>query len=206
MEQRRHPRYQLVVPLVGVVEQNGGRYTGSVLNISISGLYLHLPKLPSETLKIHGVDDYAEIHYAGRNTFGFGSIVRIEKFAHSVGVGFCWDKEGMDAKSSQLLDDLIKEQELRRVSGSVVLLDRVIALRGHVSSALSQEVFTALRSAGSQHNQLSLAECTSIDSSGIELLLALKDRGLQIASVAPEVEVVLRRFPLLSEPKASDAG
>ena len=206
MEQRRHPRYQLVVPLVGVVEQNGGRYPGSVLNISVGGFYLHLPKLPAESLKTHGADDYGEIHYAGRHAFGFGSIVRVEKFDHSVGIGFCWDKEGMDAKSSQLLGDMIKEQEARRVFGKASLSGNVIAFQGHVSSALSQDVFAALRTAGGNPDQLSLAECTSIDSSGIELLMSLKDRGFHIVDVTPEIESVLKRFQLLGDSKSSNAG
>ena len=197
MEQRRHPRYQLVVPLVGVVEQNGGRYPGSVLNISVGGFYLHLPKLPAESLKTHGADDYGEIHYAGRHAFGFGSIVRVEKFDHSVGIGFCWDKEGMDAKSEQLLRDSISEQETRRAFAEVSVSGNTIVLRGHASSALSSDVFSMLRSIGSGHAKLSLAECVSIDSSGIELLMALRDRGIAIIDVGPGIEPVLKRFQLL---------
>jgi anti-anti-sigma regulatory factor len=206
LEQRRHPRYQLVAPLVGVVEQSGGRYPGSVLNISAGGFYLHLPKLPPGNLKVHGADDYGEIHYAGRNAFGFGAIVRVEKFPQSVAIGFCWDKEGMDAKSSQLLGDMIKEQEARRVFGQVKASGRVISLHGHVSSAISQDVFSVLQTLGAAQVELSLAECVSIDSSGIELLMALKDRGVRIVDVTPEIEAVLRRFQLLGERKAPDAG
>ena len=206
LEQRRYPRYQLVVPLVGVVEQAGGRYPGSVLNISEGGFYIHLPKLPPDNLKIHGLDDYGEIHYAGRNAFGFGSIVRIEKFTDSVGVGFSWDKDGMDAKSAALIGDVIKEQESRRVCGRVVPSENAIILRGHLSSALSQELFAVLRTIGVAQARISLAECTSIDSSGIELLMALRDRGVSIVNVGTELEGVLQRFQLVGGRKESDAG
>ena len=206
MEQRRYPRYQLVTPLLGVIEQDGGRFPGSVLNISVGGFYLHLPKLPSGNLKIQGVDDYGEIHYAGRNAYGFGSIVRVEKFTDSIGVGFSWDKDGMDAKSFQLLGEIIKEQEDRRAFGRVVVNGNTLALWGHASSALSHDVFAALRSIGAGQTQLSLAECTSIDSSGIELLMALRDRGVPIAAVNAEIEGILQRFQLSGNSGESHAG
>ena len=206
MEQRRYPRYQLVTPLVGVVEQGGGRYPGSILNISAGGFYLHLPKLPSGELKIHGIDDYGELHYAGLNASGFGAIVRIEKFTHSVGIGFAWDKDGMDAKSAQLIGDIIKEQEGRRSFGRVMTQGDTIALWGHVCSALSNEVFAALRTIGAGKAKLSLAECTSIDSSGIELLMALRDCDVPIVDVNADVEAILVRFQLLGPGKAPDAG
>lgn len=206
MEQRRYPRYQLVTPLVGIVEQDGGRYPGSVLNISEGGFYLHLPRLPVSSLKIHGHDDYGEIHYAGRNAYGFGSIVRIEKFADSVGIGFSWDKDGMDAKSVQLVGEVIKEQEGRRAFGRVMAAGSTIALWGHVSSALSHDVFAALRPIGAANVQLSLAECHSIDSSGIELLMALRDRGVAIVNASEGIELVLQRFQLSQGRKDGNAG
>lgn len=205
MEKRRYPRYQLVVPLVGVVEQNGGRYSGSVLNISLGGFYLHLPRLPADSLKIHGVDDYGEFHYAGRTVSGFGSIVRIEKFAGSVGIGFCWDNEGMDAKSVRLLQESISEQEARRAFAEVSVSGNTIVLSGHASSALSSDVFSMMRSIGGGRARLSLAECESIDSSGIELLMALRDRGIVIVDVNPGIEPILRRFQLLDAQKDVDA-
>ena len=206
LEQRRYPRYQLVVPLVGFVEQAGGRYSGSVLNISEGGFYIHLPKAPPDSLKIHGMDDYGEVHYAGRNAFGFGSIVRIEKFSDSVGIGFSWDKDGMDAKSVSLIGDVIGEQEHRRTSGRVIPSGNTIVLRGHLSSALSQELFAVVRTIGVSQAQISLAECTSIDSSGIELLMALRDRGVPVVNIGRELEGVLQRFQLVGQRKATDAG
>jgi len=205
LDKRQYPRYQLVAPLVGVVEQNGGRYSGSVLNISLGGFYLHLPRLPADSLKIHGVDDYGEFHYAGRTVSGFGSIVRIEKFVGSVGLGFCWDKEGMDAKSEQLLRDSISEQEARRAFAEVSVSGNTIVLRGHASSALSSDVFAMLRNIATGHAKLSLAECVSIDSSGIELLMALRDRGIAIIDVGPGIEPVLKRFQLLDARVNDDA-
>lgn len=206
MEQRRYPRYQLVTPLLGVIEQDGGRFPGSVLNISAGGFYLHLPKLPSGNLKIQGSDDYAEVQYAGCNAYGFGSIVRIEKFTGSVGIGFSWDKDGMDAKSAQLLEKIIMEQERHKEFGRVILNGNTLALRGHVSSALSHEVFAAIRSIGAGQAQLSLAECTSIDSSGIELLMALRDRGVPIVTINVEIEGILQRFQISGIDRKPHAG
>ena len=202
MEQRRHPRYQLVTPLAGIVEQGGGRYAGSVLNISVGGFYLHLPKSPAESLKIHGLDDYGEIHYAGRNAYGFGAIARIEKFPSSVGIGFSWDKSGMDAKSSQI----IEEQERRKSLGWVVTSGHTIKLSGYVSSALSHDVFSAVQSIGAGNAVISLSGVASIDSSGIELLMALRDRGVALTDASTQIDLVLKRFQLSQTRKEDRAG
>lgn len=197
MEQRLFPRYQLAIPLTGCVEQEGVRYSGSVLDISEGGFYLHLSKLPQRNLKLQGDDDYGEIHFAGRNAFGFGNLVRIEKFSKGVGVGFSWDRSGMDKNSTQLVAELIKEQQLKRGFGHVATADTEIILSGHVSSALTDEVFYCLRTVGAGKARLSLKKCTSIDSSGIEMLMALRDRGVPIVNVGPEIEGILQRFQLL---------
>lgn len=209
MEQRRYPRYQLTTPLTGIVEQEGERYQGSVLNISAGGFYLHLPRLPLGNLKIHGADDYGEIHYAGRSASGFGNLVRIEKFASGVGIGFAWDRDGMDAGSSILIGELIKEQEQKRAMGRVSRFDDDVHLAGHVSSAISHEVLNCLRAIAPGKARLSLAECTSIDSSGIEMLMSLRDRGVPIININPEVESITQRFQLSGDAagkKSNDAG
>jgi anti-anti-sigma regulatory factor len=209
LEQRRYPRYQLTTPLTGVVEQEGERYPGSVLNISAGGFYLHLPRLVPSSLKVHGADDYGEIHHAGRSAFGFGNLVRIERFSNGVGIGFSWDREGMDVASSVLIGELIREQEQKRVLGRVTTIGTDIVLGGHVSSAISTEVLNCLRSIGSDKARLSLADCTSIDSSGIDMLMSLRDRGVPIVNINPEVESITQRFqlsPASPEKKTDDAG
>ena len=197
MERRCFPRYQLATPLTGIVEQDGVRYSGSVLNISVGGFYLHLSKLPEKNLRIHGADDYGEVHYANRNAFGFGNLVRIEKFANSLGIGFSWDSEGMDEDSSGLLGEVIKEQEGKRALGRVSTVGSDIVLKGHLSSALSPDVFSSLRMISHGQARLSLAECTSIDSSGIDMLMVLRDRGVPIVNAGHEIEAILQRFQLL---------
>ena len=194
MEKRRFPRYQLSTPLTGVVEQNGGRHGGNVLNISAGGFYLHLPRAPQGNLKTHGADDYGEIHFRGRNAFGFGTLVRIEKFGTSLGVGFSWDKEAMDSHSTALVSELIKEQEARHALGEVRICGLDVVIGGFLTSALSNDVMNALRSIASGKGRLSLRECCSLDSSGIELLLALRDRGVPIIEARGEIEETLRRF------------
>lgn len=200
MEQRRFPRYQLAIPLTGLVEQEGERYAGSVLNISAGGFYLHLAKASAERLVIHGASDFGEIHYSGRNANGFGSLVRVERFAQGIGVGFGWDHDGMDADSLALISELVGAQEARRALGRVTILATELVLGGLVSSALANDVFIGLRkigtSVGTSAARISLSDCTSIDSSGIEMLMALRDRGVPIVNVGPEIERIIQRFQL----------
>lgn len=209
MEKRRFSRYQLAIPLTGLVEQDGERYSGSVLNISAGGFYLHLAKASPSHLAIHGVNDYGEINFAGRNANGFGSLVRVERLANGVGVGFSWDREGMDADSVHLIGELIEAQEAKRTQGRVTVSANDVVLGGLVSSALSYDIFNALRSIGAGLARLSLSECNTIDSSGIEMLMALRDRGVPIVNVGAEIERIIHRFQLSAadtEKKPNDAG
>lgn len=209
MEKRRFPRYQLATPLTGTVEHEGERYSGSVLNISIGGFYLHLPKAPVSGLTIQGGSDYGEICYAGRNANGFGNLVRVEKLAAGLGIGFSWDRGGMDSGSSLLIAEVIKEQENKRLLGRVITSGTDINLMGHISSALAEEIFSCLRAIGAGKARLSLSKCLSIDSSGIELLMALRDRGVPIVDVSVEISAVIQRFQLTAtdpSKKTSDAG
>ena len=196
MEQRRFPRYQLAIPLTGLVEQEGERYAGSVLNISAGGFYLHLTKAAPEHLVINGASDFGEIHYAGRNANGFGSLIRVERFVNGIGVGFGWDHDGMDDDSLALISELIGVQEAQRALGSVTISETEVVLGGLVSSALANDIFIGLRKAGSRVVRVSLNECTSIDSSGVEMLMALRDRGVPIVNVGPKIERIIQRFQL----------
>ena len=196
MEQRRFPRYQLAIPLAGLVEQEGERYAGSVLNISAGGFYLHLTKAVPEHLVINGASDFGEIHYAGRNANGFGSLIRVERFVNGIGVGFGWDHDGMDDDSLALISELIGVQEAQRALGSVTISETEVVLGGLVSSALANDIFIGLRKAGSRVVRVSLNECTSIDSSGVEMLMALRDRGVPIVNVGPKIERIIQRFQL----------
>ena len=196
MEQRRFPRYQLAIPLAGLVEQEGERYAGSVLNISAGGFYLHLTKAVPEHLVINGASDFGEIHYAGRNANGFGSLIRVERFVNGIGVGFGWDHDGMDDDSLALISELIGVQEAQRALGSVTISETEVVLGGLVSSALANDIFIGLSKAGSRVVRVSLNECTSIDSSGVEMLMALRDRGVPIVNVGPKIERIIQRFQL----------
>lgn len=197
MEKRRFPRYQLAIPLTGLVEQEGERYAGNILNISSGGFLLHLASTLPDRLVLHGLSDFGEVHFSGRNANGFGSLVRVERFAKGgIGVGFAWDKEGMDASSRKLIDELIAAQETKRALGTVsVAADRVV-LGGVVSSALANDVLLRVREIGESRVHVSLKACTSIDSSGIELLMMLRDRGIPIVEVGAEIDAVIRRFQL----------
>ena len=196
MEKRRFPRYQLAIPLTGLVEQAGVRFAGSVLNISAGGFYLHLGKTLTSQLVIHGTDDFGEIHYAGRSANGFGSVIRVERFDKGIGVGFAWDSDGMQAESLGLISELIGAQEAKRALGRVNVVASDVILGGVVSSALANDIFAALKIVGISQAHLSLSECTSIDSSGVEMLMALRDRGVPIVNVGPEIERIIQRFQL----------
>lgn len=197
MEKRRFPRYQLAIPLTGLVEQEGERYAGNILNISSGGFLLHLAGTLPDRLVLHGLSDFGEIQYAGRNANGFGSLVRVERFAKGgIGVGFAWDKEGMDASSRKLIDELIAAQEARRALGTVSVSDDCVVLGGLLSSALANDVLLRVREIGENRAQVSLNACTSIDSSGVELLMMLRDRGIAIVEVGAEIDSVIRRFQL----------
>ena len=78
-----------------------------------------------------------------------------------------------------------------------------IVLGGVVTSALAQDIFVALRSLGtSQPVRISLDRCQSLDSSGVELLMSLRDRGLPIIEAHGRIAAHLDRLHLLSaEPK-----
>ena len=198
-EKRRHTRYQLASPLTGVVEQAGNRLSGSVLNVSAGGYYLHLPRLPEGALKVHGIDDYGEIHYAGKQASGFGHLVRIERFTAGVGIGFGWDLSALDQHSLALINDLVGEQEIRRTQGQVSCRGCDILLAGVVTSALAHDVFTALRAFGAgQRVRISLHDCKSLDSSGVELLMALRDRGLPIVEARGRIAAHLERLRLIT--------
>ena len=204
-DQRRHPRYQLASPLTGAVEQSGHRYTGSVLNVSEGGYYLHLPRIPEGALKLQGADDYGEIHFSGKQAAGFGHLVRIERFANGIGIGFAWDLAGLDTRSRKLIDELLAEQSLLRAQGEVECRGRDIVLGGTVSSALAEDVLTLLRRLGNASPvRISLDRCQSIDSSGVEFLMALRDRGLPIVEAHGRIAAHLKRLHLLSEATKQD--
>ena len=192
-----------------MIEQEGERYSGSVLNISAGGFYLHLAKASLNHLTIHGASDFGEINFAGRSANGFGTLIRVERFEKGVGVGFSWDRNEMDAGSSQLIEELIEAQEVKRRLGHVTISANDVVLGGLVSSALANDIFYGLRAVDAGQARLSLSECTSIDSSGIEMLMVLRDRGVPIVDVGPEFERVINRFQLSvadTSQKSNDAG
>lgn len=207
MEKRRFPRYQLAKPLTGVVEQEGQRYRGTVINLSAGGFYLRLAEAPKKPLAIQSDSDYGEIIYAGRTASGFGNIMRVDKYRGGVSLAFAWDRGAMDAESINVIGEVIQEQEQKRALGRVTTAENEVVVGGHVSSALAYDIFSALRAlSGDERNRnaaqgadrarLSLKGCTSVDSSGVEMLLALRDRGVAIVGIEPEIDAVIRRFQI----------
>lgn len=199
MEKRSFYRYHLSTPLTGLIEHDGGRIAGNILNISVGGFLLHVPLPPTNTIVPYGDSDYGEIHYAGRNVHGFGQIVRIEPLAKGVGIGFSWDSKEIDEGGGRLIAEIIQEQVEKRQAGYVTTLDTVIVLGGHVSSALAADVFSCLKAIGAGNARLSMRDCLSIDSSGIEMLLTLRDMAVPITDVGDGIKTVMQRFQLFSD-------
>lgn len=83
--EKQFPPLSTGVPLTGLVEQEGERYAGNILNISSGGFLLHLANTLPDRLVLRGVSDFGEIHCAGRNANGFGSLVRVERFREGSG-------------------------------------------------------------------------------------------------------------------------
>ena len=112
----------------------------------------------------------------------------------------------MDAKSSQLIAEIIEEQERRKSLGWVVTSGHTIKLSGYVSSALSHDVFSAVQAIGAGNAVISLSGVASIDSSGIELLMVLRDRGVLLTDASTQIGLVLKRFQLSQTRKEDRAG
>lgn len=206
VELRRFSRYNLSTPLTGLIEHGDERCTGSLINISQGGFLLHLPSAPATRLATYGTGDYGEIHYAGNNAHGFGQLVRVEHFAKGVCVAFSWDADEVSKAGCALIDRVIEEQTKMRQAGSVSISATTISLGGHVSSALAAEIFLLLKKTGAANARISLRNCASIDSSGIEMLITLRDMGAPIIDAGAKVRDVMQRFQLLPADGSELAG
>lgn len=197
MEQRKFSRYNLSTPLTGLVEHGDDRCAGSITNISLGGFFLQLPSAPANKLVAYGTGDYGEILYAGRKAHGFGQIVRVEQFAKGLGVAFSWDADEINKEGYALIAEVINEQVKMRQAGTVSAAAAKINVSGHVSSALAVEIYACVKKIGAGNPTLSLRHCTSIDSSGIEMLLTLRDMGVPITDAGPKVKDIVQRFQLM---------
>jgi hypothetical protein len=184
-------------PLTGLIEHDDERCPGSVVNISTGGFFLHLPSIPQHRLAAYGTGDYGEIHYAGRTAHGFGQIVRVETYTKGVGVAFSWGADEVSEGGCTLIADVIAEQVKMRQSGHVTTAAALILLSGHVSSALAPEIYAHLKTIGTGKASLSLRQCESIDSSGIQMLMALRDMGAPVVEANENIHEVMQRFQLL---------
>lgn len=199
MEKRSFHRYHLTTPLTGLIEHEGTHLAGNILNMSTGGFLLHLPTLPANNPVPYGESDYGEIHYADRKVHGFGQIVRVETLAKGVGIGFSWDINEIDKTGTLLIAEIIQQQVEKRQAGYVTTAESVIVLGGHVSSALASDTFACLKKIGAANARLSMQACLSIDSSGIEMLLTLRDMAVPITDVGDGIKSVMERFQLFSE-------
>jgi hypothetical protein len=189
--------------LRGFVEHDGARFAGNILNISGGGFFLHLSSTPTSSLVVYGDSDYGEIQYAGRSVHGFGQIVRIDSVAKGVGIGFSWDVEEIDKSDTLLISEIIQEQITLRQAGFVATTASDVILGGHISSALAADVFSNLKAIGAANARVSLRDCVSIDSSGIEMLMTIRDMAVPIVDVGEEIRAVTKRFHLFTDDAAT---
>ncbi len=194
-ERRVFPRYKLVKPITGYVEHNFQRYAGSVYDLSLGGFLLFVRDEKAETFAHDGASDFGEIAHDGKPIGGFGTIVVTRELPGGVAIGFKWD-EYVAHDDAKVINALIDELVLRRAAGAVVRNGMVTELAGHVSSALASDLFASIVAGATR---LSLARCTSIDSSGLDVLLNLVKGGVVIGEVSGDVQPILARFHLLPE-------
>lgn len=192
-ERRQNSRYRLVRPLTGFIEHHEQRYPGAVLDLSVSGFLLHLPGADPERFRKRSEMDFGEVVF-GETTFGgFGRIANVRSMVGGPGLGFQWD-DYVYEESRSVIDQLIADLTQQRMAGCVRRRDERVSIRGHLSSALSLDLHSAV-AAGAR--AISLAETVSLDSSGLNVLLDIVRSGIPIIDSAPEIREHLQRFRLL---------
>ena len=193
-ERRAFPRYRLVRPLTGVIEHAETRFPGSVLDVSVSGFLLYLPGGDGGRFLRAAGTDFGEVAFGEASFGGFGTVAGVRKLAGGPGIGFRWD-DYVYRESRQAIDQLLASLAQQRQAGCVLREGEQIRVCGHLSVALSVDLHAAV-AAGA--DRLSLAETSSLDSSGVNLLLDLKKAGVCLdGPLQNGVRETLERFRVL---------
>lgn len=192
IERRQHKRYRLVTPMMGAIEHEFHRYSGRVIDISTGGFRLFVPNLIVDTFEIPGSSDFGEVSSDGNAVGGFGHIAFTAQSPHGGTLGFKWDEyvyQDHQARLNQMIEELISQ----RNAGCVTIAGDQIALRGHVSAALSGDVFSVLEKG---MTRITMEECTSIDPGGLDMLIGLQEIGIFVEHCNEDVQSILDRFHL----------
>lgn len=122
LERRKDIRYRLDMPVVGYIEHNMKRHAGRVIDVSVSGFCLFIPKEDGtgRDLLWTTAIDFGEIVIQDQLVGGFGRGVHINRIASGVLVGFEWDDYVFETHwlaLSSLIGDVLSQQAAGCMSG-----------------------------------------------------------------------------------------
>lgn len=196
VERRQSPRYRLVVPVFGAIEHCRERHLGRVLDVSLTGFSILLPLSLSKDITVHGQNDLGEISNNGKFYGGFGRIVRAVPTVGGVSIGFCWDKD-MHSSHTDQIANLIEGINQSKAEAIVSSDESSVFLSGHVSSAVTRDVYDLING---NRKSVVLMKCTSIDSSGLDMLFCIKEAGYAVVNQSDGLQHVLDRFDRFNQP------
>lgn len=189
-ERRRFARYQLVMPVAGFIEHDYERLSGRVIDVSAGGFRLFLPGFVGKDYKLPGLLDFGEIAVQGRLVGGFGKLVFMNPVANGTSAGFHWDDYVVEDNKSFLMTVINELNEQKNMGHVSICGDRIVVC-GHVSSAMSCDMFGAINRGV---KRICLRECSSIDSGGLDLLICMQESGMFVEACSHEVRDILDRF------------
>lgn len=191
LNRRKVSRYHLIRPLIGFIEHGEIRHQGEVVELSTAGFRFRLRGTAKETFIAQKCGlDFGEVVYKNEVIGGFGEIRYVRAEGEDVVIGFKWDDVHADdniERSFSVIADLIAQKS----AGCVNINNGVVELAGHVSSVLADDIRQALPD---KFRRISLRECTSIDSSGLTMVIELEDDGVQIQEPSTDIRALLQRY------------
>jgi hypothetical protein len=191
---RKFSRYHLVCPLAGYIEHGEVRRRGEIVELSTAGFRLRLRNTAREVfISQISAHDFGEIHCKEQEIDGFGEIRYLRSRGSDLLVGFKWD----DLHADESIDKsfaVISQVVSQGIAGCVNVSNGSVELIGHVSSVLAEDLQQSLHA---RLLSVSLAECTSIDTSGLAMLVRLEDAKVPLKNVSAEVAALMHQHRML---------
>lgn len=191
LNRRKVSRYHLLHPLTGFIEHGEVRHRGEVVELSTAGFRFRLRNSSKEAfIAQKSSHDFGEIVYKDEMIGGFGEIRYVRAQGDDVLIGFKWDDVHADdniERSFSIIADLIAQHS----AGCVNVADGMVELAGHISSVLAEDIQQSL---DPKFPRVSLRECTSMDTSGLAMLVALEDAKVLIYEASAEMRALLQRY------------
>lgn len=191
LNRRAVSRYHLVEPLRGFIEHGEARYRGEIVELSTAGFRLRLPGTAKEAFfSAKASHDFGELIHDGQEIGGFGEIRYVRAEGSDLWIGFKWD----DLHATDNIQEsftVIAELVAKGIAGCVNMADGLVELVGHVSAVLAEDVGQCL---AREVPRLSLRECSSVDASGLAMLLGLEDAKVRLEDVGWEIAAQLQRL------------